>query len=219
MTAWPESKAGAIVYKHIRAEGSVAIMSGGVAGAGSANANDDALADFRASLERLEERYGRLLERHERVVAVWDRNRMYARGAVEAYQETVRLAQAEVARAEAVLVDREQDGAREVRQAADEMAGARADVETGRATLAALEAALPPQAVETGQKRKREDIKQDTDCSICFEPKNGVYAFMPCRDAKMCLECSRMFAYGLNGQVKKCPSCRKDIDSLLVVFT
>jgi hypothetical protein len=191
-------------------------MSGGVAGAGSADANDDALADFRASLERLEERYGRLLERHERVVAVWDRNRMYARGAVEAHHETVLFAQREVARAEAILVETQRNGAAEVRQAAEALAGALADVETGRATLASLEAAA---AAVAGQKRKREDIKQDTDCSICFEPKDGVYALMPCRDAKMCLQCSRIFAYGLNGQAKKCPTCRKDIDSLLVVFT
>ena len=53
------------------------------------------------------------------------------------------------------------------------------------------------------------------DCKICFEPKNGVFAFSPCFHAVACKDCCARI---IEGDDNKCPICRKEVNEFKKIF-
>ena len=53
------------------------------------------------------------------------------------------------------------------------------------------------------------------NCTICFEPRNETYAFIPCGHASFCKQCA--FYLFENGN-KKCPTCLSRIERPMRVF-
>lgn len=84
-----------------------------------------------------------------------------------------------------------------------------------------------PKFVEGPMKQEEEHDVQDEDeskkCVICLENKS-ICITSPCRHLCTCVKCARILCFGVNGEELnkrgkvKCPTCRKDIKSLLRVF-
>ena len=58
--------------------------------------------------------------------------------------------------------------------------------------------------------------KENDSCSVCFEPKNGVFAFQPCGHANACEECCVRITFSEDQQ--KCPICRSDVRSFQRIY-
>ena len=68
--------------------------------------------------------------------------------------------------------------------------------------------------VEYENKQKVEQSEQ-IDCIICFEPKNGTYAFLPCGHAKTCENCCKNIMKPNN---PVCPTCRQPVTIYQKIF-
>ena len=53
------------------------------------------------------------------------------------------------------------------------------------------------------------------DCTICFEPKTGIFVFLPCFHAVACEDCCVRI---IEGDEKKCPMCRKEVTEFKKIF-
>ena len=54
-------------------------------------------------------------------------------------------------------------------------------------------------------------IQGNTNCSLCFNPKNGIFAFQPCGHASACEPCCVKLTYSDDEGVSKCPICRTNV--------
>ena len=70
--------------------------------------------------------------------------------------------------------------------------------------------------VEYENKQKIERNEQ-IDCIICFEPKNGTYAFLPCGHAKTCQNCCKNIMKP-NIVRPECPTCRQPVTTYQKIF-
>ena len=53
-----------------------------------------------------------------------------------------------------------------------------------------------------------------SDCVICYCPKNGVFAFLPCGHANSCEDCCKK----LTSKNDKCPICRQIVNSYNKIY-
>ena len=70
--------------------------------------------------------------------------------------------------------------------------------------------------VEYENKRKIEQSEQ-IECIICFEPKNGTFAFLPCGHAKTCQKCCMNIMHP-NNNFPRCPTCRQPVTMYQKIF-
>ena len=70
--------------------------------------------------------------------------------------------------------------------------------------------------VEYENKQKIERNEQ-IDCIICFEPKNGTFAFLPCGHAKTCENCCKNIMQPTNIN-PECPTCRQPVTIYQKIF-
>ena len=61
-----------------------------------------------------------------------------------------------------------------------------------------------------------DDKWKNLDCIICENPRNGVYALIPCGDASLCESCCAKMIY--QNPHPKCPTCRKRVHSYQEIF-
>ena len=63
---------------------------------------------------------------------------------------------------------------------------------------------------------------QTENCVICFEPRNGIFAF-DCGHAVTCVKCATKLVRDSKSQrgsqASKCPVCRKQVTKMIKVFT
>ena len=62
---------------------------------------------------------------------------------------------------------------------------------------------------------KKSKTKMD-DCIICFNPKNGIFAFIPCGHAMTCENCSRNITE--SSDKAECPTCRQPVTIYQKIF-
>ena len=60
--------------------------------------------------------------------------------------------------------------------------------------------------------------KENDSCSLCFEPKNGIFAFQPCGHANACELCCMKLTYNEDRHLRKCPICRSDITNFQRIY-
>ena len=56
------------------------------------------------------------------------------------------------------------------------------------------------------------DVLNSQDCNICYEPRNGVFAFLPCGHSLTCETCARILL------ADNCPCCRRKIESYSKIY-
>jgi hypothetical protein len=49
------------------------------------------------------------------------------------------------------------------------------------------------------------------NCSLCFNPKNGIFAFQPCGHANACESCCIKLTFSEDAEMSKCPICRTTV--------
>ena len=49
------------------------------------------------------------------------------------------------------------------------------------------------------------------NCSLCFNPKNGIFAFQPCGHANACESCCVKLTFSEDAEMSKCPICRTTV--------
>ena len=52
------------------------------------------------------------------------------------------------------------------------------------------------------------------ECVICFEPRNGIFALLPCYHANSCEKCSKK----LVNDSDRCPICRVNVKQYQKIF-
>ena len=58
--------------------------------------------------------------------------------------------------------------------------------------------------------------KMDDDCIICFNPKRGIFAFLPCGHAMTCENCSKSTI--ASSDKPECPTCRQPVTIYQKIF-
>ena len=61
-------------------------------------------------------------------------------------------------------------------------------------------------------------LAEENCCNICFEPKNGTFAFLPCGHAKTCEKCCQNILETAD-QNPLCPTCRQPVTTYQKIFT
>ena len=67
------------------------------------------------------------------------------------------------------------------------------------------------------QYETRATDKELNNCIICFNPKNGTFAFLPCGHAKTCENCCKRILQPANQQ-HECPTCRQPVTNYHKIF-
>ena len=57
--------------------------------------------------------------------------------------------------------------------------------------------------------------ENQNECKICFEAKNGVFAFLPCYHAPACEQCCRRI---VQSSESTCPICRSQVTDFKKIF-
>ena len=60
-------------------------------------------------------------------------------------------------------------------------------------------------------------LAEENSCDICFEPRNGTFAFLPCGHAKTCENCCQDILQNAN-QNPLCPTCRQPVTTYQKIF-
>ena len=55
-------------------------------------------------------------------------------------------------------------------------------------------------------------------CSLCFNPKNGIFAFQPCGHANACKSCCVKLTFLEDRDLKKCPICRTNVTHFQKIY-
>ena len=55
-------------------------------------------------------------------------------------------------------------------------------------------------------------------CSLCFNPKNGIFAFQPCGHANACKSCCVKLTFLEARDLKKCPICRTNVTHFQKIY-
>ena len=69
---------------------------------------------------------------------------------------------------------------------------------------------------ENSEEDDDDDKWKNSACIICENPRNGVYALIPCGDASLCESCCAKMIY--QNPHPKCPTCRKRVHSYQEIF-
>jgi hypothetical protein len=81
--------------------------------------------------------------------------------------------------------------------------------EASRSTTASTTKDETQPKEKPGQNTKEATPEEDNECKVCMDDAASV-AFIPCGHVAVCKKCST--------QLKKCPICRQDIQSTLVLY-
>ena len=60
--------------------------------------------------------------------------------------------------------------------------------------------------------------KENDSCSVCYEPKNGIFAFQPCRHANACEQCCKKITSSEDRDQRKCPICRSFVTEFQRIY-
>ena len=78
-----------------------------------------------------------------------------------------------------------------------------------------LKKQLKDWAPDRQQTRKR---KHEEDCTICCNPKEGLFAFLPCFHAIACENCCFKICYDKDMSKNACPICRKNVTGYQKIY-
>ena len=67
------------------------------------------------------------------------------------------------------------------------------------------------------ENQQRTGQAERNECIICFEPKDGTFAFLPCGHAKTCEKCCKSIMRPANSN-PECPTCRQPITIYQKIF-
>ena len=56
------------------------------------------------------------------------------------------------------------------------------------------------------------------NCSLCFNPRNGIFAFLPCGHANACESCCIKLTYSNDRTLSKCPICRTTVTQFQRIY-
>ena len=68
------------------------------------------------------------------------------------------------------------------------------------------------------QHETRAADKELNNCIICFNPKNGTFAFLPCGHAKTCEDCCKNILQSPTNSNSECPTCRQPVTIYTKIF-
>ena len=54
-------------------------------------------------------------------------------------------------------------------------------------------------------------LMPNNNCSLCFNPKKGTFAFLPCGHANACESCCVKVTFSGDRNISKCPICRRKV--------
>ena len=67
------------------------------------------------------------------------------------------------------------------------------------------------------ENQQRTGQAERNECIICFEPKDGTFAFLPCGHAKTCEKCCKSIMRPANSN-PECPTCRQPVTTYQKIF-